>query len=92
MIVSGDEYGRTQNGNNNPWLLNTVGMWNNWAQAASNAPTQLPVDPAQPELPGYLDVVGQTDGAEGVNPLLVFARYVAGLRASIQRKVRAVTT
>lgn len=82
MIVSGDEYGRTQNGNNNPWSLNTVGIWNNWAQAGSNAPTQLPVDPAQPDLPGYHDVVGRTAGPEGVNPLLVFARYVARLRAA----------
>ena len=81
MVVSGDEYGRTQNGNNNPWSLNTVGIWNNWAQAGSNAPTQLPVDPDQPDLPGYHDVVGQTDAPPGVNPLLQFARYVAHLRA-----------
>ncbi|MFT3876258.1 MAG: alpha-amylase family glycosyl hydrolase [Propioniciclava sp.] len=82
MIVSGDEYGRTQNGNNNPWSLNTVGIWNNWAQAGSNTPTRLPVDPAQPALPGYHDVVGQTATPEGINPLLVFARYVARLRAA----------
>ena len=82
MIVSGDEYGRTQNGNNNPWSLNTVGIWNNWAQAGSNAPTQQPVDPAQPDLPGYHDVVGVTAAPEGVNPLLRFARYVAQLRGS----------
>ncbi|MFV0406590.1 MAG: alpha-amylase family glycosyl hydrolase [Propioniciclava sp.] len=80
MIVSGDEYGRTQNGNNNPWSLNTIGMWNNWAQATSNAPTAVPVDPEQPQLPAYNDVVGTTDAPEGVNPLLLFAQYVAQLR------------
>ncbi|MFV0451947.1 MAG: alpha-amylase family glycosyl hydrolase [Propioniciclava sp.] len=80
MVVSGDEYGRTQNGNNNPWSLNTVGVWNNWAQAGSNAPTRIPVDPGNPDLPGYHDVIGQTAAAAGVNPLLAFARYVAQLR------------
>lgn len=87
MIVSGDEYGRTQNGNNNPWSLNTVGLWNNWAQAGSNAPTLEPVDPGQPDLPGYHDVMGTTDAPAGVNPLLVFARHVAQLRAA-QRTFR----
>ena len=80
MIVSGDEYGRTQNGNNNPWSLNTVGMWNNWAQAGSNDPTGLPVDPNHPDLPGYHDNIGQMPG--DTNALLSFARYVARLRAS----------
>ncbi|QIK72013.1 glycogen-debranching protein [Propioniciclava coleopterorum] len=80
MIVSGDEYGRTQNGNNNPWSLNTVGMWNNWAQAGSNDPTGLPVDPTHPDLPGYHDNTGQMPGR--TNALLRFARSVARLRAS----------
>ncbi|HRL48278.1 MAG TPA: alpha-amylase family glycosyl hydrolase [Propioniciclava sp.] len=79
MIVSGDEYGRTQNGNNNPWSLNTVGMWNNWAQAGSNDPTGLPVDPQHPDLPGYHDNIGVMPDA--TNALLTFARYVARLRA-----------
>jgi isoamylase len=35
MVCSGDEFGRTQNGNNNPYNLNTIGMWNNWAAAAT---------------------------------------------------------
>lgn len=80
MIVSGDEYGRTQNGNNNPWNLNTVGMWNNWAQAASTAPTRLPVDPHDDGSAHYFDVVGQMDAAPGTNPLLTFAMCVARLR------------
>ncbi|EPH02959.1 glycogen debranching enzyme GlgX [Propionibacterium sp. oral taxon 192 str. F0372] len=80
MIVSGDEYGRTQNGNNNPWNLNTVGIWNNWAQAASNAPTRLPVDPWRPEDAAYYDVVGQMDAPSGVSPMFRFARYITQLR------------
>lgn len=81
MVVSGDEYGRTQNGNNNPWNLNTVGIWNNWAQAVSNTPTQLPVDPDDPEAGSYYDVVGQCDSLDTVNPMFRFAQYVARLRA-----------
>ena len=46
MIVSGDEFGRTQNGNNNPYALNTIGMWNNWSALATPAPTP-PHDPSQ---------------------------------------------
>ncbi|WOP17448.1 alpha-amylase family glycosyl hydrolase [Raineyella sp. LH-20] len=79
MVVSGDEYGRTQNGNNNPWALNTVGIWNNWAQAVSEAPTLLPVDPRHPEAYHYHDVVGRTAG-EGSNPLFTFAAAVARIR------------
>ncbi len=82
MVVSGDEYGRTQNGNNNPWALNTVGIWNNWAQAVSNAPTRVPVDPRNPEAYAYYDVVGQTAAPEGTNPLFDFATYVARIRAA----------
>ena len=81
MIVSGDEYGRGQNGNNNPWALNTIGIWNNWAQAASNAPMRLPVDPDHPDSSGmYYDVFGEADSPEDLNPILVFTRALAQLR------------
>ncbi len=80
MITSGDEYGRTQNGNNNPWSLNTIGLWNNWAQAVSPAPTQLPVDPDDPDGPRYFDVFGEAPTA--YNPILRFTRALARLRAS----------
>ncbi|STD15340.1 Isoamylase precursor [Dermatophilus congolensis] len=81
MIVGGDEYGRGQNGNNNPWNLNSVGMWNNWAQAGSNAPMQLLVDPDDPENGGmYYDVFGVADCRETVNPILVFTRALTWIR------------
>ncbi|WP_141211256.1 alpha-amylase family protein [Enemella dayhoffiae] len=77
MIVSGDEYGRTQNGNNNPWSLDTVGIWNNWAQAVSPTPTAEPVDPDNPGY-AYFDVIGATPGPG--NPLLSFTRSLMALR------------
>lgn len=82
MMVSGDEYGRTQNGNNNPWRLDTVGMWNNWAQARTNAPTRLPVDPERPndpEIAQYHDNFGEADCDPAHNPLFMFTTYVARL-------------
>jgi glycogen operon protein len=79
MFSAGDEYGRTQNGNNNPWCLDTIGIWNNWAAAGSNAPQQVPVDPDHLEIKSH-DNLGVGATPEKVNPLLVFTAYVAGLR------------
>ncbi len=84
MVVSGDEYGRTQNGNNNPYNVDTVGIWNNWAMAAANAPTAVPVDTSaaggSSESARYQDVFGTAGSPAGVNPLLVFAAYLTRLR------------
>ncbi len=79
MIVSGDEYGRTQNGNNNPWCLDTIGIWNNWAAVGTNAPQQVPVDPEDSEIVSH-DNLGIAATPERVNPLLAFTAYLAGLR------------
>ncbi|WP_211221737.1 alpha-amylase family glycosyl hydrolase [Granulicoccus phenolivorans] len=77
MVVSGDEYGRTQNGNNNPWCLDTVGMWNNWAQAGSATPDREQVDPEHPEV-AYHDNLGESP--TGANAVFTFAHYMACLR------------
>lgn len=79
MIVSGDEYGRTQNGNNNPWCLDTIGIWNNWAAVGTNAPQEVPVDPDHPEIRSHNNL-GKGSTPDRVNPLLVFTAYLAGLR------------
>src|SRR5262249_37705723 len=42
MIVAGDELARTQNGNNNPYDVDSVATWNNYAMLASDAPQQVP--------------------------------------------------
>jgi glycogen operon protein len=79
MIVSGDEFGRTQNGNNNPWCLDTIGIWNNWAAVGTNAPQEVPVDPDHLEIRSH-DNLGRGATPDRVNPLLVFTAYLAGLR------------
>ena len=76
MVVAGDEMGRTQNGNNNPWAIDSVATWTNYRMIAAAAPTSLPT-----EGPGhYEDKFGQAVGDPQRNPLFMFARYVARLR------------
>lgn len=80
LVVSGDEFGRTQNGNNNPWNLNTPAMWNNYAMAVTNAPTALAVTPGSEYH--YHDNFGRATSADNVNPWFMFATYIARLRLS----------
>ena len=44
MVVAGDEFGRTQNGNNNPWALDSPAMRNNYAMIATSAPQRVAVE------------------------------------------------
>ncbi|TDE92714.1 glycogen-debranching protein [Occultella glacieicola] len=81
MVVSGDEFGRTQNGNNNPWSLNSIGIWNNYAMVSTNAPHRVAVDPARPEI-GYHDNFGTAAAPSDVNPYFRFAVALARLRGA----------
>jgi glycogen operon protein len=79
LLCSGDELGRTQNGNNNPWALDGPAQWNNWAMAGTSSPTALLPDPADPAV-RYHDDFGQAAGPADRNPLLAFTAFVAGFR------------
>ena len=76
MIVWGDEFGRTQNGNNNAYNIDSVATWNNYAMIASNAPTSLPTGGGGV----YHDNFGAGTNPDGRNPLFQFATFVVGLR------------
>ncbi|MDO4244113.1 MAG: isoamylase [Actinomyces sp.] len=79
MIVAGDEMGRTQNGNNNPWALDTVAMRTNYAMLATHAPQRVPV--GDPGGAVYHDNLGVFDAPDGrVNPLFRLAIFLMGLR------------
>ncbi|MDO5677789.1 MAG: alpha-amylase family glycosyl hydrolase [Propionibacteriaceae bacterium] len=83
MIVAGDEFGRTQNGNNNPWSLDSVAMLNNYDMIPTASPHLVPV--GVPEVPGlqpaaYHDNLGTFDNQDGVNGLFRFATFLANLR------------
>lgn len=75
MVVWGDEFGRTQNGNNNAYNVDGVGTWNNYAMAVTNRPNALPLAEG-----AYHDNFGTADCAPDCNPLFRFAAFVAGLR------------
>lgn len=79
MLVAGDEFGRTQNGNNNPWALQSIAMCNNYAMIASNTPHRVPVeDSSNSQYHDNLGVFGNTE--EHVNPLFRFAVALMHLR------------
>ncbi len=82
MTVAGDEYGRTQNGNNNPYKMDTVGLWQNWDMLGTSAPTQVPVlgNDGNIEGPSYHDNYGRDGHALGHNGFFAFTRAVLALR------------
>ncbi len=79
MIVAGDEFGRTQNGNNNPWALNTVAMRNNYEMIPTNAPQRVEVVAGMDDA-SYHDNLGVYETEPHVNGQFRFATFVANLR------------
>lgn len=78
MVVAGDEFGRTQNGNNNPWELNSIAMRNNYEMIPTNNPQSVPVADGIDAF--YHDNFGTFDTEENVNGLFRFTTFIAGLR------------
>ena len=76
MAVAGDELARTQNGNNNPWAIDSVATWTNYRMLATTSPTQLSTEGGG----RYDDNFGTALGDSGRNPLPIFVRYVIDLR------------
>jgi glycogen operon protein len=76
MILSGDEFARTQNGNNNPYKIDSVGVWNNYDMIASAAPTQVPTGGSGV----YHDNYGREDAADGRNGLFLFTHFLIQFR------------
>lgn len=76
LVVWGDEFGRTQNGNNNPYNVDSVATWNNYAMISSHEPNGVSTEAAG----AYHNNVGTAATANNVNPLFHFARYMAHLR------------
>jgi len=77
MIVYGDEFGRTQNGNNNPYNIDSVATWNNYAMINSAAPQSV----ATGGSGAYSNMLGTFGNTDGKNGNFDFARYVMNLRA-----------
>jgi glycogen operon protein len=76
LVVWGDEFGRTQNGNNNPYNIDSVATWNNYAMISSHEPNGVSTE----DSGAYHNNLGRAATASNVNPLFNFARYMANLR------------
>jgi isoamylase len=72
MVVWGDEFGRTQNGNNNPWNVDSVATWNNYWMIPTHAPHRVPTGGGG----AYHDNFGVAASAPNKNPLFAFVCYV----------------
>ena len=78
MIVYGDEFGRTQNGNNNPYNIDSVATWNNYNMINNASPHSVPTggDGA------YHNNFGTFGNDKNRNGNFEFAKYMMKLRAS----------
>lgn len=77
MIVWGDEFCRTQNGNNNPYNIDSVATWSNYNMINTDSPHSV--------LTGgggsYHNNFGTFNNAEDVNGNFVFMNYMLKLKA-----------
>ncbi len=80
MMVWGDEFGRTVNGNNNSYNIDSVATWNNYAMIATNSPDSVPTGDATGGTMPYDNNLGSFAG--GVNGNFAFLQYLLHLRAA----------
>ena len=81
MIVYGDEFGRTQNGNNNPYNIDSVATCNNYNMIPTASPHKASTGSAgKAECGSYNDMFGTFGNTSGKNGLFEFARFVMNER------------
>ncbi len=78
MIVWGDEFGRTQNGNNNPYNIDSVATWSNYNMINTSSPHLV----ATGGSGAYHNNFGTFDNDANVNGNFKFMNYMLKLRAS----------
>ncbi|HZK20197.1 MAG TPA: hypothetical protein VFC68_05660, partial [Treponemataceae bacterium] len=77
MIVYGDEFGRTQNGNNNPYNIDSVCTWNNYNMINTDTPQTASTDFLAAE---YHNNLGTYSNIDNKNGNFVFFQYLMNLR------------
>lgn len=91
MIVYGDEFGRTQNGNNNPYNIDSVATWNNYSMVATDSPHTVSTgSDGKAECGTYTDKFGKFENTEGKNGNFDFARFVMNERLN-NESLRQIT-
>ncbi|MGP1368822.1 MAG: alpha-amylase family glycosyl hydrolase [Treponema sp.] len=78
MIVYGDELGRTQNGNNNPYNIDSVATWNNYNMINTDSPHAV----ATGGDGAYHNNFGAFGNSKDKNGNFEFAKYMMKLHAS----------
>ena len=78
MIVYGDEFSRTQNGNNNPYNIDSVATWNNYNMINTTSPHTVPTGGGG----AYHNNFGTFNNTRNVNGNFMFMKYMLNLRAS----------
>jgi isoamylase len=76
MTLGGDEFGRTQNGNNNPYKIDSIAMWQNFDMIASAAATSVPTGGSGVYHANY----GRDANPSGKNGLFLFTQFLLSLR------------
>lgn len=79
MIVYGDEFARTQNGNNNPYNIDSVATWNNYYYINRDAPQSAPTG-STGEI--YHNNFGTDGKADNKNGLFLFNQALMNVRKS----------
>lgn len=78
MIVWGDEFTRTQNGNNNPYNIDSVATWSNYNMINTTSPHKV----ATGGDGEYHNNFGTFGNTKGVNGNFMFMNYMLKLKAS----------
>lgn len=76
MVLGGDEFGRTQNGNNNPYKIDSIAMWQNYDMIATPAPNAVLTGGSG----SYHDNYGRDGSPTGANGLFLYQKFLVGLR------------
>ncbi len=76
MIVYGDELSRTQNGNNNPYNIDSVATWNNYNMINTSSPHKVSTGGAGT----YHNNFGTFGNSNNVNGNFMFMNYMLKLR------------
>ena len=78
MIVWGDEFSRTQNGNNNPYNIDSVATWSNYNMINTDSPHTV----ATGGSGSYHNNFGTFDNLDEVNGNFMFMKYMLNLKAN----------
>jgi glycogen operon protein len=79
MMIWGDEFGRTVDGNNNSYNIDSVATWNNYNMIPSNSPDTIPTGDRTGGTMGYDNNLGTYAGS--INGNFPFLQYLLHLRA-----------